>query len=497
MYFGQTGNKLVIVSAFIAGLAFFAHGWDKVSANFIFTLETYRDQLPKADILMRDDDYTAKYRYGIQGMYIAIQRLGSILGSFAGMTIADKLGRICTIAVGCFFAVAGTVIQCSMFDEVQYCAARVLCGVGVGMVTACVPCYLVEISRFGKRGRTLIICQLTASLLTAGGAWLSFGVAYIDSEVDWRMPVAFQGIFALCFIVSLLSLPESPRWLTTRQKSARSAVNALYNCQNNDLLIDKEVERFILQAESRDTGGIFEKKTRKKHFKRTMIALLAIVSSQLCGHLYMTFYSVTLYEVYMDFSSSLSRGLTAGAFTWASFVSLLTYYLIDRIGRRFIMIFSMGGMLLVHVALCGVASSNFDTLGCKIGAVILIYCGITFYTFGLYIVPWLYCAEICPLATRSRVCGVASALYYLLSFAFTSSTPIGIYQLGWKYHLIFTCTSLLALVLLFLYAPETKGKSLTDIDQMFIGTNMSTNAVKTKRSNIDRDPIPEFEISKA
>lgn len=113
--------------------------------------------------------------------------------------------------------IVGTVIQVSAIPGyragVQFCIGRVITGVGNGMNTATIPSWVAETSRSHNRG--LLVC-IEASMIATGTAiayWIDFGLSFIKSSVNWRLPIALQILFAIGLVAGVLVLPESPRWL--------------------------------------------------------------------------------------------------------------------------------------------------------------------------------------------------------------------------------------------------------------------------------------------
>lgn len=123
--------------------------------------------------------------------------------------------------------IIGVIIQVtSWWDEVQlaqFMVGRVITGVGNGMNTATIPTYQAECSKPHKRGMHICIEGGTVAIGTFISYWIDYGVHWIHNTASindfvWRFPIAFQCVFGIVIIVGMLSLPESPRWLLTKER---------------------------------------------------------------------------------------------------------------------------------------------------------------------------------------------------------------------------------------------------------------------------------------
>lgn len=124
--------------------------------------------------------------------------------------------------LGATVMIIGVLIQVTAFPGhvplAQFCVGRVITGVGNGMNTSTIPTYQAECSRSTNRGLLICIEGSTVAIGTLISYWIDFGASYGPPDLTWRFPIAFQCVFGLFIIVSMFVLPESPRWLFTRER---------------------------------------------------------------------------------------------------------------------------------------------------------------------------------------------------------------------------------------------------------------------------------------
>ncbi|KAL9080465.1 MAG: hypothetical protein Q9157_000779 [Trypethelium eluteriae] len=151
----------------------------------------------------------------LQGGIVSVYYLGTLLGCLLGGSVGDRYGRINTIGLGAAWAILGATLQCSAQNHAWMICARLVNGVGTGILNAIVPAWASEISEHTSRGQFIAI-EFTLNIFGVVIAyWLEYAVSFMDngwSPVRWRFPIAFQIIFLLLLLLCW-AFPESPRWL--------------------------------------------------------------------------------------------------------------------------------------------------------------------------------------------------------------------------------------------------------------------------------------------
>lgn len=282
----------------------------------------------------------------LQGGIVAIYYLGTLCGAFLAGSFCDRFGRIKSIAMGTLWAILGAVLQSSAQNRNWMLCARIINGVGVGVLNVAVPIYMTETAHHTCRGNMLAL-QFTINVFGISVAyWLEYGCSFAtSSEFEWRFPVAFQNIMLLLFLAACWFFPESPRYLVKvgRLEEARYIPGRL---RGNNLEEAREAE-----AEFREIVGAVELETRNSSANSYFHMLFGIGSGSLhtgrrvqlvlwlemmqnwTGITGVTVFSPTIFRL-AGIKSSDSQW-TAGLNTiFYMFSTLICAFTIDKIGRR-------------------------------------------------------------------------------------------------------------------------------------------------------------------
>lgn len=234
-FLGLTGRPLSILVSIVATNGFLLFGYDQGVMSGIISAPQFNRAFPQTQ-----DDATW------QGFVTAIYEIGCLIGAIFQLGFGDVLGRRRAIIMGGIIMIVGVVIQVAavpgMGAMAQFLVGRTITGVGNGMNTSTIPTYQAECSRTTNRG--LLIC-IEGSVIAIGtliAYWIDFGASYGPPDLTWRFPIAFQCVFGLFLSGLMLFLPESPRWLMTRDRhdSAMTSLAALRGKHRDDDEIKSE-----------------------------------------------------------------------------------------------------------------------------------------------------------------------------------------------------------------------------------------------------------------
>jgi len=336
------------------------------------------------------------------------------------------------------------------------------------------PVYQSEISVAAQRGWQ-VCCQLTTMLFGLMLAyWINYGVFFRHSDFQWRFPLLFQCVFALYILVVTVWLPDTPRWLMRHDGNEDRGVlvlAALRGVDKGNELVQKEKED-IMQAiaiESKEEGtwGDLFRSNGIAANKRFYLALGIQFMQQMSGINIVTYYAPTLFQDSLGMSQE--RSLLLGCFLQLFYIlaSFVTWWTIDRVGRRKLFISNALGMCLVLVleAICvavNTASSN-------IAAVVFVFLFEACFTWGWMATVWIYPPEILPLKIRAKGASLAAAADFLGNFLVVEITPPALRNIGYKTYIIFAVLNIVNAIIVWAFYPETAGQTLESVDQLFIG----------------------------
>ncbi|KAK5134871.1 hypothetical protein LTR08_005961 [Meristemomyces frigidus] len=412
-----------------------------------------------------------------QAFVTAIYEVGCLLGAIFQLTFGDKIGRRRAIILGAGIMLLGVVIQCTAFTghspTAQFIIGRTITGVGNGINTSTIPTYQAECSRATNRGLLICIEGGVIAFGTLFAYWIDFGSSYGPPGLTWRFPIAFQVVFGLIIIVSMIWLPESPRWLLTRdrQEEASTVLAALRGLDRDHEDVKREAAIILdsIHASGHSggntpfsalfTGG------KTQHFRRMVLGISCQFFQQIGGCNAVIYYFPVLFESSIGTTHSLSLLLGGvNMIVYAAFATV-SWFIIERVGRRKLFLAGSIGqglsMLLVFACLIP------GTPGAAKGAAVGLFTYIAFFGATWLPLPWLYPAEINPLKTRAKANAISTCSNWLWNFTVVMFTPPFVAASPYGCYLFFAVVNACFIPVIYFFYPETAGRSLEEIDLVF------------------------------
>jgi len=486
-YLGLRGTKLNIAIGFIAGMDFLLFGYDQGVMGGLLTLPAFTKVFPEIDTTAAGTaGLTASqkdHRSTIQGISVASYNVGCFFGAISCIWIGDWLGRRKTIFLGSAIMVVGAALQSSAFSLPHFIVGRLITGMGNGLNTSTVPTWQSECSKSHRRGQMVMV---EGALITGGimiSYWIDFGFSFIDSEVAWRFPIAFQIVFALVILMFILELPESPRWLIFRghEDEALEVLAALSDKSTEDKRVLSEfaaIKDTVLEAESTTFKDLFTM-DEDRHFHRVALAYINQVFQQISGINLITYYAATIYENEIGLTPFISRILAACNGTEYFLASWIAVFIIEKVGRRKLMLFGAAGMSASMVILAVMTKIGGTTPGIVAAAFLFIFN--TFFAIGWLGMTWLYPAEIVPLRIRAKANALSTSANWAFNFMVVMITPVSFSSIGYKTYIIFAVINAFILPVVYFFYPETAYRSLEEMDTIFQKTKNIFTVVWTAK----------------
>ncbi|PCH41296.1 sugar transporter [Wolfiporia cocos MD-104 SS10] len=470
------GRPLTAALAFVAGTGFTLFGYDQGVMSALLTANQFEKTFPQVVVDTAHPNHAT-----LQSFIVAIYEIGCLFGALANLWLGDKLGRRRTIFLGGSIMIIGAILQTTSFSYSQMIVARIVTGLGNGLNTSTVPSYHAECSAPSKRGSFIMI---EGSLITFGvmisywvraPQWIDFAFYWLKgSSAQWRVPIAVQIFFAIMMIVGITFLPESPRWLAKkgRHAEALAVISALedkdYTSESVQLTYHGIREAILAESGTSDDGSspIREVFTngRSQNFRRAFLGVVNQCFQQISGINLITYYATLLFQR-LGLSDTKSRIVAAANGTEYFFASLIAIALIDRIGRRKLMLFGATGQMTTMVLLAILGAIN--TSGCQIASAVLLFVFNSFFAIGWLGMTWLYPAEIVGLRIRAPANAFSTASNWVFNFMVVMVTGPSFSNIGWKTYVVFAALNAFIIPIVYFFFPETAGRSLEDMDVVF------------------------------
>ncbi|KAL1989982.1 hypothetical protein VTN49DRAFT_7179 [Thermomyces lanuginosus] len=488
-FFGFRGTKLNIAVGTIAGLDFLLFGYDQGVMGGLLTLNSFIQTFPEMDTSSEAFKALSKserdHQSTIQGISVASYNVGCFIGAILCIFVGDLLGRRKTIFLGSSIMVVGAIIMTTAFELPHFIVGRIITGIGNGLNTSTVPTWQSECSKSHRRGQLVMI---EGALITGGiciSYWLDLGFSFLDpSTVAWRFPIAFQIVFALIILATVMNLPESPRWLILkgREDEAAEVLSALLDLPIDDPLVHHEfttIKEHVMQTASVAWSELFVM-NEDRHLHRVVLAYVNQMFQQISGINLITYYAATIYETSIGLSGLVSRILAACNGTEYFLASWLPVFIIERAGRRPLMLFGAAGMSLSMVVLA-VSTSYVGQTGPGIVAAIFLFVFNTFFAWGWLGMTWLYPAEIVPLRIRAPANALSTSANWAFNFMVVMITPPAFESIGYKTYIIFAVINAFIFPVVYFFYPETAYRSLEEMDNIFRKTKSIFDVVRVAR----------------
>lgn len=414
------------------------------------------------------------------GAVTAAYDLGAVVGSLSCIAYSDKLGRLRTIFGGLLLAVVALAVESSAYSLAQFTIGRVLVGCAIGIISASVPVWQTECSSTKHRGAFVMIEGLCISAGITTSEWVSFGLSSaFTTSPQWRVPLVLPVVFALFIMPFLTFMPESPRWLCRKGRldEARRTLAALTDQDMYSLDVNAEMDRIQMSLESsRGSLKLLLTNGKERYLHRTILACTGQMFQQMCGISALVFYTSSIFSD-LGFSASKTRTLSCSLVTAQTACSIIPLFTVDRFGRRKLLMFSAAGLSLCMAVMAGTGG----TPSIATASVVFIFLYDFFYPIGFLGLTFLYATEIAPLRMRVPITALANATQWMCQFVVGQITPPGTTNLGNKYWIIFAVLNACFVPIVFLFFPETNGRSLEEIDHIFENSHIF-DAVSTARN---------------
>ncbi|KAJ5280402.1 Major facilitator superfamily domain general substrate transporter [Penicillium angulare] len=519
---GMLKNPYVFMTCCFASLGCIMYGYDQGVMGPILVMENFENHFPT---LMGAN---------LQGWLVSALELGAWAGALINGVLADRISRKYAMMVAVVIFTLGTGLQAGAQNPNYFFAGRIIGGVGIGMFSMVIPLYQAEIAPPELRGSLVSLQQLSITIGTCISFWLDYGMQFVGGNtcnpegianpyladgtlnvaithshtclgqktIAWRLPLALQIIPAWILFFGMFYFPFSPRWLMMkhREEEALDSLSKLRRLPKDDaflraefleikaaVMFDEESEREMVGSDGR--LGPWKALFAPNMLKRLFLGCGSMVCQQFTGINAVLYYAPQIFKSF-GFNSTKQTLLATGVTGILQIVFTLPSVLwLDKFGRKTFLIVGAIGMFLCHIVVAtveGLFKPKWDlNEGLDKGqgwvAIVFIWLFAVNFAYSWGPVTWVLAQEIFPNSQRSRGVAIVASTNWMFNFIIGLTTKDMLNNMKYGTYIFFAIFSGIGGLFIWWFAPETKDKTLEELDIFFGGTDATIAAADRQR----------------
>ncbi|MFC7395455.1 sugar porter family MFS transporter [Scopulibacillus cellulosilyticus] len=394
----------------------------------------------------------------MQGFVVSALLIGAIVGAGLSGPLSDQWGRRRVVLLISIVYIIGALGASFSPNATMLVISRIVIGLAVGGSTALVPVYLAEMAPTNIRGSLGSLNQLMITI----GILVAYIINYAFTPIDgWRWMLGLAVVPAVGLLIGVAFMPESPRWLLkkNRENEAREVMKLTRE--------DNEIESEILEIKEAEKDQESAWSLLKSRWVRPMliVGIVLAIFQQIIGINAIIYYAPTIFN-HAGLGSSASILGTVGIGVVNVLLTLVAIAVIDKLGRKKLMLWGNVGMVISLVVIaCILASAG---LSASTAWVTVIFLGLFIVFFAATWGPavWVILPELFPLKARGAGTGITTLFLSLGNLVVSFLFPILLDAIGIvPLFFIFAVIGVLAFIFVAIFVPETKGRSLEEIEQ--------------------------------
>ncbi|KAK7682099.1 hypothetical protein QCA50_014685 [Cerrena zonata] len=476
-------NIRVYWLAFIAYWGIVLFGYDTGIGGGVVTQPYFQIHFGIADANGNIDKHKSDQ---VSSNVVSVLQAGAFFGALGSAPISSAIGRKYTLLLFSIIFVVGAVLQTVAGGSrgIGYIyAGRVVAGVGIGAISAVAPAFVSECSPKEVRGRITGLFQIMVAVGVMLSYFINLGISeHVKTGFNvWRIPLAFQLVPAGLMAIGLLTVKESPRWLADKGRMDEALDNLAYlrKLPSDDERVRHEmaeIEAAIREEKEARVGlGLKEVFFGKGNTIRFVIAIVIFILQQWSGQNSVGYYAPQIFQSIGYTGTSVSL-LASGIYGIVKVVAtaIFVFFLVETLGRKMSLFISAMGMGILFFIVGAILKTHPppkiappDPPAASKAMAAMLYIYVCFYSMGWGPLPWVYCSDIFNTRTRHFGLATASASQWLFNFVLSKVTPSLVTSLGYKLFLMFATINIAGMGTFALLIPETKGRSLEEMDIIF------------------------------
>ncbi|KAF9609420.1 hypothetical protein IFM89_016220 [Coptis chinensis] len=401
----------------------------------------------------------------------AILNICALVGSLSAGRVSDWIGRRYTIVLSSIIFLVGSVFMGYSPNYAILLTGRCIAGIGVGYALMIAPVYSAEISSPSYRGVLTSLPELFISLGILTGYISNYFFGKLTLRLGWRLMLGIAAIPSLFLALGIHRMPESPRWLVMQGRLREAKEVLLEICNTKE-------EAYSRLRDIKVAAGIDENCTDD----------IVKVSKKSQGEGPRIFKKAGVTTKDKLLLATIGVGITKTLFI------LVATFLLDKVGRRRLLLTSVGGIIVALAtlgsALTIVHHSEEKLLWALALSIASVYTFLAFFSIGLAPITWVYSSEIWPLRLRAQGASMGVAVNRLMN-ATISISFISLYEritIGGAFFM-FTGVAIVAWIFFYFLLPETKGRTLEEIELLFDPKYRSKNIKGSVNVEHQKKPV--------
>ncbi|KAG9498102.1 hypothetical protein J7337_010995 [Fusarium musae] len=443
------------------------------------------------------------------GIVFMIYNVGSIAAAPTVPFTTDRFGRRAGMFTGALIIIIGTCVQATAKAMPQFMGGRFLLGFGVSYCCIAAPTYVSELAHPKWRGTLtgLYNCMWPVGAIIAG--WATYGSAYIKGNNGWRVPVWIQLVTSGIVAIFAFFLPESPRWLIANDKhDEAAAILAKYHGEGSidHPIVQLQMKEMMAQisTEASDKRWWDYRELWNSHSnKRRLICVLGMaIMGQASGNSLSSYYLVAMMNTAGIKDEKLVLALNATNSVLGLLGSVIGARLTDRVGRRPLLIYSILFCSVIFAVITGTSKmavddpSNKNAANTTIAFVFLF--GVVF-SLGWTAQQSMYIAETLTTSTRAKGTALGNWASSCISLVLAYSSGPAFEKIGYYFYLVFVFWDLLEAAFIFFFFPETKDRTLEELNEVFDAPNpvkksLEPRTAETVRATMNQNEAKAIDV---
>lgn len=426
------------------------------------------------------------------GVVFIVVNLGQIAAfPFCGL-IADGFGRRACIFVGCLLAIVAALIQTFVQVKSAFIGGRFLLGFGTAIASAAGPTYTVELAHPAYRG---FQAGMYNNLWWVGNilaGWVSYGSNLrLQNSWAWRLPVLLQAALPAVAMAWVFFLPESPRWLIAHDRREEAlAIFAKYHADGDETapIVELQYQEIIEQMRLyRDKNPWWDYRelfnTRAARYRIAMVIATSFFG-QWSGNNVVSYFLPEMLKNAGITNSNKQLLITAINPIFSMIGAVYGASLLDRLGRRKMMLGGLLGGLFAYVLLTAFTAQSYVHSNLVYGVIVSIYIFGICFAWGWTPLQTLYAVECLENRTRAKGSGVNFLFLNIAMVVNTYGISVGISKIEWRLYLVYIIWICIEILIIYFFFVETAGKTLEELAEVFNAPNPRNASLKRAKVTI-------------